>query len=135
MRENVTKTDLEWKRHLTPEQYRITRQKGTEPPNSGLYRNFSGVGTYRCMCCGNVLFSSEAKCGGNTKWPTFWEPIDEWGVKTAREIFHFMIRNEVTCGLCHAHLGYAFEDGRPPKGVRYYINSTALVFVEHDAQH
>ncbi len=128
---SVKKSDDEWRQKLTPEQYRITRQKGTEPAYSGRYLDFNESGTYRCVCCGNDLFSSEAKFRAKAKWPAFWAPVGNRSVKTAREIFHFMLRNEVSCIQCDAHLGYVFEDGRPPTGVRYFINSAALLFVEH----
>jgi peptide-methionine (R)-S-oxide reductase len=131
MLERTVKSETEWRRKLTPEQYRITRQKGTEPVYSGKYHDFNGSGTYRCVCCGNALFSSAAKYKGKAKWATFWAPLSNWSVKTAKEIFHFMIRNEVSCSRCDAHLGYVFEDGRPPTGVRYFINSAAMTFVPH----
>ncbi len=124
-----TKNKAEWLRNLTPEQYRVTRQKGTEPAYSGRYHDFHGNGKYRCICCGNDLFSSREKFGARAKWPTFWAPAGTGSVKTSREIFHFMVRNEVRCTQCDAHLGYVFEDGRPPTGVRYFINSAALLFV------
>ncbi len=115
--------------NLTPEQYRITRQKGTEPAYSGRYHDFNEKGMYRCICCGNDLFSSGAKFTAKAKWPAFWAPAGTGSVQTSREILHFMIRNEVRCAECDAHLGYVFEDGRPPTGVRYFINSAALLFV------
>jgi peptide-methionine (R)-S-oxide reductase len=129
MLERVIKSHGEWRRKLTPEQYRITRQKGTEPAYTGKYHNFNGTGVYRCVCCGNALFNSEAKYKVKAKWPTFWAPVTNHSVKAAKEIRHFMIRNEVSCSGCDAHLGYVFEDGRPPAGVRYFINSAALLFV------
>src|SRR5512134_752474 len=131
MLEKLKKTEkngTEWQKKLTPLQYRITRLRGTEPPYSGRYHDFNETGTYQCVCCGNLLFSSEAKFQGKAKWPTFWAPISWASVKTEREISHFVIRNEVACGFCNSHLGYVFEDGRPPTGVRYFINSAALKF-------
>jgi peptide-methionine (R)-S-oxide reductase len=130
MKPTVLLSEDELRRKLTAEQYRITRQKGTELPYSGKYHDFNRTGTYHCVCCGNALFSSEAKFRVRGKWPTFWAPIRTDSVKTAKEIFHFMIRNEVSCRRCNAHLGCLFEDGRPPTGVRYFINSAALTFVE-----
>jgi peptide-methionine (R)-S-oxide reductase len=127
MRKRINTDEAEWQ-YLTPEQYCITRQKGTEPPYSGRYNNFNGNGTYHCVCCGNALFSSTAKFKVQSKWPTFWAPVSCKSVKTAKDIFHFMIRNEVSCSKCNAHLGYVFEDGRPPVGVRYFINSASLLF-------
>ena len=132
MNETNDAREVDWKRRLTAEQFRVTRLRKTEPPFSGKYCFSNNTGQYRCICCGNVLFSSEAKFRAVSKWPMFWEPIEEGRVKTAREIFHFMIRNEVSCRVCDAHLGYVFEDGRPPKGVRYYINSAALTFEEYE---
>jgi peptide-methionine (R)-S-oxide reductase len=129
MQRQAVKSKPEWSRKLTPEQYRITQQKGTEPAYSGRYHDFNENGIYRCICCGNDLFSSGAKFIAKAKWPAFWAPAGTGSVKTAREIFHFMIRNEVRCTHCDAHLGYVFEDGRPPTGVRYFINSAALLFV------
>ncbi|NTW59327.1 MAG: peptide-methionine (R)-S-oxide reductase MsrB [Nitrospirae bacterium] len=131
MLEKVTKSDAEWRRLLTPEQYRITREKGTERPWSGRYHDFNGTGVYLCVCCGSRLFSSREKYAVPGKWPTFWAPIAPRNVKTRREISRFVIRNEVLCSRCDAHLGYVFEDGRPPAGVRYFINSAALSFVEN----
>ena len=129
MCERTVKSESEWKRILTPEQFVVTRRKGTEPAYTGKYCDFNGVGVYRCACCDNALFSSEAKFGTRSKWPTFWAPVARENVRTARDIMHFMIRNEVLCARCDAHLGYVFEDGRPPVGVRYLINSCALLFV------
>lgn len=130
MFERKLKDGMRWYRSLTPEQYRITRLKGTEPPYSGKYHDFRGIGTYHCVCCGNRLFASDAKFTATTKWPAFWAPLGSGSVQSEKEIFHFMVRNEVSCRRCDAHLGYVFEDGRPPTGVRYFINSAALVFVE-----
>ena len=128
------RSENEWRSKLTAEQYRITRQKGTEPAYSGRYHDFNESGIYRCICCGNDLFSSREKFSARAKWPVFWAPAGARSVRTSREIFHFMIRNEVTCAHCDAHLGYVFEDGRPPTGVRYFINSAALLFVERKKQ-
>lgn len=129
MCERLVRSEDEWKAILTPEQFAVTRQKVTEPAYAGRYCDFNGVGVYRCACCGNALFSSEAKFSVRSKWPTFHAPVARENVRTARDILHFMIRNEVLCGRCDAHLGYVFEDGRPPVGVRYFINSCALQFV------
>jgi peptide-methionine (R)-S-oxide reductase len=131
MLERVIKNGAEWRRLLTPEQYRITREKGTERACSGSYHNFNGTGVYQCVCCGSRLFSSREKYAVPGKWPTFWAPIAPRNVKTCRDIFHYIIRNEVSCSRCDAHLGYVFEDGRPPSGVRYFINSAALSFQEN----
>jgi peptide-methionine (R)-S-oxide reductase len=122
----------EWQRKLTWEQYRITRLKGTESAYSGRYHDFNERGTYHCVCCGYALFSSAAKFKGKAKWPTFWVPLSNVSVKTEKEIIHFMVRKEVACRGCDAHLGYVFEDGRPPTGVRYFINSAAINFIEQE---
>jgi len=129
MRESMVKSEREWAEILTPEQFAVTRGKGTEPAYSGRYCDFHGIGVYRCVCCGNALFSSEAKFEARSKWPTFWAPVDRENIRTATDILHFLKRNQVLCAFCDAHLGYLFEDGRPPAGVRYCINSCALTFV------
>lgn len=127
--DRVIKTDAEWRKILTPEQYRVTRQKGTEPPFTGKYHNFKGKGIYKCVNCGNELFSSETKYDSGTGWPSFWAPISERSIRTAVDTSSGMIRTEVMCRRCDAHLGHVFTDGPPPTGLRYCMNSTSLDFV------
>ena len=122
--------DPHWKEKLTPEQYEICRNKGTEAPFSGEYLNTKTTGTYRCLCCGNALFHSEKKFDSGTGWPSFWDPIDVESVNTQEDLSLSAVRTEVLCKQCESHLGHVFKDGPQPTGLRYCINSVSLKLEE-----
>ncbi len=130
MAEKIEKTDEEWGAQLTDEQYHVTREHGTERAFTGEYNDFKGNGTYLCVCCDNELFNSDTKYDSGSGWPSFWEPLSKDKVEEIPDSSHGMVRVEIRCSRCDAHLGHVFEDGPQPTGLRYCTNSASLKFKE-----
>lgn len=134
MIEKIQKTDAEWRKQLSQEQYEVTRRKGTEPPFCGTFFDHKQDGTYFCVCCNLPLFSSSQKFKSGTGWPSFFQPIDENNIVYHQDMSYGMRRTEIACARCDAHLGHVFDDGPKPTGLRYCVNSVSLQFEPEDHQ-
>ncbi|WP_415901459.1 peptide-methionine (R)-S-oxide reductase MsrB [Neptuniibacter sp. QD29_5] len=128
--QKVVHSEQEWQDRLSPEQYRICRQKGTERAFTGEYYNNQQSGEYRCICCGAPLFASEQKYDSGSGWPSFWQPVEDGALEEHSDTTHGMVRVEITCATCDSHLGHVFTDGPQPTGLRYCVNSASLDFVK-----
>ncbi len=132
MAEKIEKSEAQWRAELTPEQFRVTRQAGTERAFTGCFFDTKTPGIYRCVCCRTPLFGSGSKYDSRSGWPSFFAPLPDAPIEEIRDVSHGMVRTEVRCGRCEAHLGHLFPDGPPPTGQRYCINSASLELVPED---